>query len=367
MMTEFNLLATWTNAVSRHAYDVIDYNLVSSRQLIVMPGYRADNSPRGLCRLPSYDRCRSLTVRPRDKFMLAADGSSEWGYNDAKHHNAGRHVGEEPGVNPHSLSAGEEYGHFKEDCVIDVIDYDSDDTTFRRMDNVQFIEFMGEKSSDAEALPPRAVRWINISGIDWDVLSATAVRYSTSRPISQLRFNSDPNISDLHALSLEDILHERGASQSKADYYLDHLFIRVVTHFLHLDGTFPLPLPDLALSSIDDLEQGSHQSSSPLGKNGQKKSESLHTASRINQGQNSASSSLQNSLARRVTLLSGLNGPVRILFCFAAFHILLKAREAHMREIGALKDSFVKVTRDPMFIFLRHDGASSPPNPKGLL
>jgi len=36
-----------------------------------------------------------------------------------------------------------------------------------------------------------------------------------------------------------------------------------------------------------------------------------------------------------------------------------------MREIEALKDSFVKVIRDPMFIFLRHDGSPPRPTPKG--
>jgi len=143
---------------------------------------------------------------------------------------------------------------------------------------------------------------------------------ATVRPwLPQHHFNSYIKILDLHALSLEDILHEQGSSQSKADYYLDHLFIRVVTHFLHADGTSPLHLPDLALPSFDDLEQGSHQqSSNSPQKTGQKKAKGLRAG--ISQGQNSASRSLQSSLARRMTLLSGLNGPVRISFCFAGSH-----------------------------------------------
>jgi Mg2+ and Co2+ transporter CorA len=58
------------------------------------------------------------------------------------------------------------------------------------------------------------VRWINIGGISWDVIKALAIRY------------------DLHPLALEDVLHQRGHARSKVDYYLQHLFVRVLCHSL---------------------------------------------------------------------------------------------------------------------------------------
>lgn len=37
---------------------------------------------------------------------------------------------------------------------------------------------------------------------------------------------------DLHPLALEDVLHNRAQARSKADYYMQHLFIRVLRHTL---------------------------------------------------------------------------------------------------------------------------------------
>ena len=37
---------------------------------------------------------------------------------------------------------------------------------------------------------------------------------------------------DIHSLALEDMLLERGHSYSKADYYQQHLFLRVLCHSL---------------------------------------------------------------------------------------------------------------------------------------
>jgi Mg2+ and Co2+ transporter CorA len=58
------------------------------------------------------------------------------------------------------------------------------------------------------------VRWINIAGVSWDVISALAIRYN------------------LHPLAIEDVLHARRNARSKADYYTRHLFIHVLTHKL---------------------------------------------------------------------------------------------------------------------------------------
>ncbi|KAI5114896.1 hypothetical protein M0805_001812, partial [Coniferiporia weirii] len=59
------------------------------------------------------------------------------------------------------------------------------------------------------------VRWINIGGVSWDVISSLALKY------------------DMHPLALEDVLHQRTSqSRSKADYYVQHLFLRVLRHTL---------------------------------------------------------------------------------------------------------------------------------------
>lgn len=142
--------------------------------------------------------------------------------------------GAEPGVNPTEESSIAEYSHFRQECVIDVIDYDSDDATFERLGNADFIKLMKDgyrKESNGDLdYHPKAIRWINIGGIDWDVLSSMALRY---RKLVLLPTHERTDIiysQDIHSLALEDVLHEQGDVQSKADYYSDHLFIRVLCH-----------------------------------------------------------------------------------------------------------------------------------------
>jgi hypothetical protein len=55
----------------------------------------------------------------------------------------------------------------------------------------------------------------------------------------------------VHSLALEDVLHEHRDIQSKADYYPDHLFIRVLCHSVcpH-DGNIQLTGPDHHFSSM---------------------------------------------------------------------------------------------------------------------
>lgn len=164
------------------------------------------------------------------------------------------YVGAEPGVNPRSGASNHEYSHFKQSCVIDVIDYDSEEATFSRMGNDQFIHTMKElaasRAQNAEGgsggeqgSPPLAVRWINIGGVDWNVLRAVALQY------------------DLHSLALEDVLHESGHNHSKADYYPEHLFIRILNHTLapdyeeeeEEDGNYGLE-PTLTPPTAPDLD-----------------------------------------------------------------------------------------------------------------
>lgn len=108
-------------------------------------------------------------------------------YRREHHHDYDQHVGAEPGVNPRSGASIAQYSHFKQECVIDVVDYDADDATFRRVSNSGLIELLNEEKYTTEEsdsatllLPPRMVRWINITGVDWSVLSAVALKYSVS-------------------------------------------------------------------------------------------------------------------------------------------------------------------------------------------
>ncbi|KAH8991944.1 hypothetical protein EDB92DRAFT_1934872 [Lactarius akahatsu] len=122
-------------------------------------------------------------------------------------------LGAEPGIDPRRHSAFATFGNIRQKCLIDIIDYSSLRCSSGRMTNNEFVEFL--KNREASAPEPWVkVRWINVGGISWDVISALALKY------------------DMHPLSVEDLLHRRGHARSKADYYPKHLFIRVLCHTL---------------------------------------------------------------------------------------------------------------------------------------
>ncbi|KAG6909489.1 hypothetical protein DXG01_017211 [Tephrocybe rancida] len=132
--------------------------------------------------------------------------------------------GSEPGINPRRTSASQTYGNFKQACLIHVADYDAKDASMRRLGNDELIHMMQDPavrrdppSTESVYTPPSGVRWIDIGGLDWQVISAVALKYN------------------LHVLALEDVLHEQGHNQSKADYYHEHLFIRILCHTLEKD------------------------------------------------------------------------------------------------------------------------------------
>ncbi|RPD82705.1 hypothetical protein L226DRAFT_476045 [Lentinus tigrinus ALCF2SS1-7] len=127
-----------------------------------------------------------------------------------------RGIGAEPGVDPRRASAFLNYGHIRQQCLIEVNDYSTMRTSFGRMTNAEFIRLLSDPSASRRE-PWTKVRWINIGGISWDVISALALKY------------------DLHPLALEDVLHQRGHARSKADYYPQHLFLRMLVHTLGSD------------------------------------------------------------------------------------------------------------------------------------
>ena len=103
-------------------------------------------------------------------------------------------VGAEPGVDPRRHSAFLQYGHIREDCIIELADYSGVRTSFGRMTNKEFIELL----KDPVASNPESwarVRWINVNRISWDVLSALALKYGNriAQHASSILLNTSRN------------------------------------------------------------------------------------------------------------------------------------------------------------------------------
>ena len=86
-------------------------------------------------------------------------------------------AGAEPGIDPRRASAHLNYGHLSAKCSIEVTDYNGIRSSSLRMDNEQFLRFLDDKDGVGKRDPWVKVRWINIGGISWDVLSSLSLRY----------------------------------------------------------------------------------------------------------------------------------------------------------------------------------------------
>jgi hypothetical protein len=85
-------------------------------------------------------------------------------------------IGAEPGIDPRKRSAIGQYGHIRQACTIDVVDYSSLRLSSQQMNNDEFVAWLAnEQASKRE--PWVKVRWIDIQGISWDVLSVLAIKY----------------------------------------------------------------------------------------------------------------------------------------------------------------------------------------------
>lgn len=121
-----------------------------------------------------------------------------------------------PGMEPdHQFSTPFElYGQYQQRCKVNVWDYGPTQARQRQFDtNETFINWLQNQSSTPRGLWNK-VRWINISGVSWDILGALKQEY------------------DLHPLSLDVVIHGRDNARSKADYYAKHLFIHILSHTL---------------------------------------------------------------------------------------------------------------------------------------
>jgi hypothetical protein len=103
-------------------------------------------------------------------------------------------IGSEPGINP----TDDKYGHFSEKCAIQVTDFSSEHVLLTTLSNAEFVELLKQKQSPQpdepnDAPSKRRLRWINVGGISWDVLSALALRYSTTGPsLSSRKLGDNP-------------------------------------------------------------------------------------------------------------------------------------------------------------------------------
>ncbi|KAF7374050.1 hypothetical protein MSAN_00285800 [Mycena sanguinolenta] len=78
------------------------------------------------------------------------------------------------------------------------------------MRNAEFVKWCASPKSKRQ--PWIKVRWINVTSISWDIIKALSFKH------------------EMHPLALEDVLHIRPHNVSKADYFLHHLFLRVLVH-----------------------------------------------------------------------------------------------------------------------------------------
>ncbi|KAG8906532.1 hypothetical protein FRC00_012530, partial [Tulasnella sp. 408] len=122
---------------------------------------------------------------------------------------------DEPGVNVASDAAAAIYGHIRERCSIDVMDYGPTKFKHTKLTNEELENHIAHESRTRPLWAK--VRWINIGGVSWDVIRALALRY------------------EIHPLVIEDVIHGRQTYSSKADYYNKHLFIRMLCHTLKAD------------------------------------------------------------------------------------------------------------------------------------
>ncbi|KAJ7635160.1 magnesium transporter [Roridomyces roridus] len=183
-------------------------------------------------------------LQPRDRFRRAVRKviALHRGTNIMATARHGRAAGAEPGIDPRRATADLEFGWIQEECVVEVVDYSSVGCNVQRMkNNEEFIRFMNDPSTSARQ-PWVKVRWINIGGLSWDVVKAVSLRY------------------DLHPLALEDVFHSNSRVRSKADYYAQHLFLRILCHELqgkNSDADLTETISSADLSSSDSPSDAS--------------------------------------------------------------------------------------------------------------
>jgi hypothetical protein len=78
--------------------------------------------------------------------------------------------GAEPGIDPRRESVKRAYAYIHEECEVEVIDYSAEQVKFQQFNNESFLSFLDK----TDRSPPMKVRWVNIAGISWDIISVRA-------------------------------------------------------------------------------------------------------------------------------------------------------------------------------------------------
>lgn len=123
----------------------------------------------------------------------------------------------EPGVNANQPQP--QLSHLlKTPVSVDLVDYSEDQAEFERFSPDNHHELMRLKDHLSRSRPIWSrVRWINVNGLNWDVIKLLALQYQ------------------LHPLAVEDCVHT--SARSKSEYYKHHLFVHAAVHTLVDNGT----------------------------------------------------------------------------------------------------------------------------------
>ena len=111
---------------------------------------------------------------PKERFRAAAH--KVMAMRRASYHMVGNAIGAEPGVDVRRDTAAQLYGGVRARCMIEVVDYSPLRTTCATMGNAELVRWAED---DAKSRRPgwAKVRWINIAGISYDVITALALKY----------------------------------------------------------------------------------------------------------------------------------------------------------------------------------------------
>ncbi|KAI0095022.1 hypothetical protein BDY19DRAFT_915920 [Irpex rosettiformis] len=316
------------------------------------PASRRMRSPgRGpLTTTSEYPPQRPPLLTPRDRFRASVRKVM------AMHRTSSmmsrNRIGAEPGVDPRRQSAFLTYGHIKQKCLIEVVDYSAVRSSFGRMTNKEFISFLADDGACAKE-PWVKVRWINVGGISWDVISALALRY------------------DVHPLALEDVLHARKNGRSKADYYSKHLFIRILAHCLGT-GDALAGSPDNSVTQLprsasptplsDDEDEDDSDSWEQKGKDDEEKT--VYGTTTTARSATVRNGTLRNAVKRRLGSVRRETNVETPLPQYAQFPQFgdknVERKRKDLQNIKLIRElkrgDRVNVKIMPMYIFLFRDG-----------
>ena len=158
---------------------------------------------------------------------------------------------------------------------------------------------------------------------------------------------------DLHPLALEDVLSHHNHLRSKADYYQNHLFLRVISHTLTQAGSSP-----------DQLMEHLPRSESPEPVERLDTDEGYSSTTGLKSRLRGAGKSQRNGTRSQpfvdVENNYDSNSPTSVKFASFAPSVGAKYNAMAMRLVKELNGGErVNVALNPLCIFLLRDGRSS--------